>query len=142
MQKTLILGKIEGRRRSKQQDKVVGWHHLLNEHAFEQTPGDSEEPGSLACCSHLFSPQNLYEDGFNMNYIFVERHQEFEGKKQTNSFLNLYLKSLLKLLIHICSLFHVLPPQMSIWALGAGLWLELLKKTKTTPCSCHLHPLC
>ena len=27
------------------------WHHRLNGHGFEQTPGDSEEPGSLACCS-------------------------------------------------------------------------------------------
>ena len=84
MQKTLILGKIEGRRRSRQQDKVLGWHHLLNEHAFEQTPGDSEEPGRLACYSHLFSPQNLYKDGFNMKYIFVERHQGSKEKsKQT-----------------------------------------------------------
>ena len=23
----------------------------INEHEFEQTPGDSEEQGSLACCS-------------------------------------------------------------------------------------------
>ena len=31
--------------------KMVGWHHLLNEHEFEQTVGDSEGQGSLACCS-------------------------------------------------------------------------------------------
>ena len=30
---------------------MVGWHHLLNEHEFEQTPGDSEGQGSLVCCS-------------------------------------------------------------------------------------------
>ena len=30
---------------------MVGWHHRLNGHEFEQTPGDSEEQGSLACCS-------------------------------------------------------------------------------------------
>ena len=30
---------------------MVGWHHQLNEHEFEQTPGDSEGQGSLACCS-------------------------------------------------------------------------------------------
>ena len=88
MEKTLILGKIEGWRRSRYQDEVVGWHHLLYEHEFEQTPGDSEGPGSLACCSHLFSPQNLYEDGFNMKYIFVERHHELEERKK-NSLLNL-----------------------------------------------------
>ena len=33
------------------EDKMVGWHHWLNGHEFEQTPGDSEGQGSLACCS-------------------------------------------------------------------------------------------
>ena len=31
--------------------QLVGWHHQLNGHEFEQTPGDSERQGSLACCS-------------------------------------------------------------------------------------------
>ena len=30
---------------------MVGWHHRLNGHEFEQTPGDGEGQGSLACCS-------------------------------------------------------------------------------------------
>ena len=30
---------------------MVGWHHRLNEYEFEQTLGDSEGQGSLACCS-------------------------------------------------------------------------------------------
>ena len=30
---------------------MVGWHHQLNEHEFEQTLGYNEELGSLACCS-------------------------------------------------------------------------------------------
>ena len=32
-------------------DEMVGWHHQLNGHEFEQTPGDSEGQGSLVCCS-------------------------------------------------------------------------------------------
>ena len=28
-----------------------GWHHQLNGHEFEQTPGDGEGQGSLMCCS-------------------------------------------------------------------------------------------
>ena len=32
-------------------DEMVGWHHRINEHESEQTPGDSEEQGSLVCCS-------------------------------------------------------------------------------------------
>ena len=33
------------------EDEMVGWHHQLNGHEFEQAPGDSEGQGSLACCS-------------------------------------------------------------------------------------------
>ena len=29
------------------EDEIVGWHHWLNEHEFEQTLGDDEEQGSL-----------------------------------------------------------------------------------------------
>ena len=31
--------------------EMVGWHPRLNGCEFEQTPGDSEGQGSLACCS-------------------------------------------------------------------------------------------
>ena len=31
--------------------EMVGWHHQLEGHKFEQAPGDGEEQGSLACCS-------------------------------------------------------------------------------------------
>ena len=52
LEKTLMLGKIEGRRRRGQQRmRWVGWHHRLNGHEFEQTPGYSEGQGSLVCCS-------------------------------------------------------------------------------------------
>ena len=34
-EKTLMLGKIEGRRRKGQQRMMVGWHHRLNVHEFE-----------------------------------------------------------------------------------------------------------
>ena len=33
------------------EDEVVGWHHQLNGHEFEQALGDGEGQGSLACCS-------------------------------------------------------------------------------------------
>ena len=33
------------------EDEMVGWLHRPNEHEFEQTLGDSEGQGSLACCS-------------------------------------------------------------------------------------------
>ena len=33
------------------EDEMVGWHHWLNGHEFEQAPGDGEGQGSLMCCS-------------------------------------------------------------------------------------------
>ena len=33
------------------EDKMIGWHHQLNGHEFEQAPGDGEGQGSLVCCS-------------------------------------------------------------------------------------------
>ena len=33
------------------EDEMIGWHHRLNGHEFEQTPGDGEGQGSLACGS-------------------------------------------------------------------------------------------
>ena len=32
------------------EDEMVGWHHQLNGHEFQQAPGDGEEQGSLECC--------------------------------------------------------------------------------------------
>ena len=50
LEKTLMLGEIEGRRRRGQQKEMVGWHHQLV-HEFEQAPGVGDGQGSLACCS-------------------------------------------------------------------------------------------
>ena len=40
------------------EDEMVGWHHWLNGHVFEQTVGDGEGQGSLACCSS-WGPEEL-----------------------------------------------------------------------------------
>ena len=39
LEKTLMLGKIEGRRRRERQDEMVGWHHRVNGHGFGWTLG-------------------------------------------------------------------------------------------------------
>ena len=57
-------------------DEMVGWHHDLNGHEFEQTLGDSEGQGSLACtwgCKEL----DLIE-GLNNNKSL----QQFKKKKK------------------------------------------------------------
>ena len=52
LEKTLMLGKIEARkRRGSQKDGMVGWHHQFNGHEFEQAPGYGEGHGSLARCN-------------------------------------------------------------------------------------------
>ena len=33
------------------EDEMVGWHHQLSEHEFEQTQRDSDGQRSLVCCS-------------------------------------------------------------------------------------------
>ena len=51
LEKTLIRGKIEGRRRKGwQRMRSLDGYHWLNGHELEQTPGSSEEWGSPACC--------------------------------------------------------------------------------------------
>ena len=32
------------------EDKMVGWHHQLNGHEFEEAPGVGDGQGGLACC--------------------------------------------------------------------------------------------
>ena len=52
LEKTLMLGKIEGgRSREPTEDEMVGWHHWLSGHEFKQGLGVGDGQGSLVCCS-------------------------------------------------------------------------------------------
>ena len=51
LEKTLMLGKTEGRRRRGWQDEMVGWHHRLDGCEFEWTPGVGDGQGGLVCCN-------------------------------------------------------------------------------------------
>ena len=42
LEKSLMLAKTEDSRRRAPEDEMVGWHHQLNGHEFEQTIEDSE----------------------------------------------------------------------------------------------------
>ena len=57
LEKTLKLEKFEGRKATTE-DEMVGSHHQLNGHEFEQTLGDGEGQGSLECCS-LWGPKEV-----------------------------------------------------------------------------------
>ena len=51
LENNLILEKIKHRGKGTSGDEMVGWYHRLDGYEFEQTPGDGEGQGSLACCS-------------------------------------------------------------------------------------------
>ena len=52
LEKDLNAGKDWGQKEKREaEDETVGWHHQLNGHKSEQTPGDSEGQGSLMCCN-------------------------------------------------------------------------------------------
>ena len=46
-----MLGKMKARREGNSEDEMVGWHHQLNGHEFEQAPEVCDGQGSLVCCS-------------------------------------------------------------------------------------------
>ena len=67
-----MLRKIEGRREEMTEDEMVEWHHRLNRHEFEQTPGDGEEQRNLACYSswgHKVSDMTEQLNSSNMETI-------------------------------------------------------------------------
>ena len=50
LEKTLMPEKVEGGKKRGWQDEIVGWHHRLDGHEFEWTPGVGDRQGGLACC--------------------------------------------------------------------------------------------
>ena len=56
------------------EDMMVGLHCPLNGHEFEQTPGDSEEQGSLACCSpwDYKEPDRIEQLNNNNNILYSQ----------------------------------------------------------------------
>ena len=54
------------------EDEMVGWHHRLHGHEFEQAPGDGEGQGSLVCCMQSMGLQRVRHDWAtkqHVNYI-------------------------------------------------------------------------
>ena len=53
------------------EDKMIGWHHQLNGHDFEQALGDSEGQGSLVCCSPWGCKESDMNGGLNYNKMIM-----------------------------------------------------------------------
>ena len=60
--------------------KIVGWHHQLNGHEFEQALGDSEEQGSLVCCSPRCCKELDVTERLNKKNWIYKRNPVTAGK--------------------------------------------------------------
>ena len=55
---------------------MVGWHHELSRHEFEQAPGEGEGQGSLLCCS----PRGRKESDMNEQLKTTTTRQKWWGR--------------------------------------------------------------
>ena len=86
LEKTPMLRKVEGgRKRGRStENEMVGWHHWLDGHEFEQAPGFGDGQGSLACCSPWFTKcktrlsdwTNTYLSNINYSFIFSSKYSQ------------------------------------------------------------------
>ena len=64
--KNWLIGKDRDARKAWRQkgteDEMVGWHHRLDGHEFEQAPGVGNRQGSLVCCSPYGCSQTQLSD--------------------------------------------------------------------------------
>ena len=58
------------------EDEMIGWHHWLDRHEFEQSPGVGDGQGSLACCSGFSSSQtqlNIWTEPLSIGQFQANR---------------------------------------------------------------------
>ena len=63
---------------------MVGWHHPLNEHEFEKTPGDSEGWGSLACYSLTNRQTQQLNNSTEISKTETDKNPEGKYKRSKN----------------------------------------------------------
>ena len=73
-EKTLMLGKTEGRRRREPtEDEMVGWHHRLDGRGFGWTPGVGDGQGGQACCGSWGRKESDTTECLNWALVVVHR---------------------------------------------------------------------
>ena len=55
------------------EDEMVGWHHRLNGHEFEQAPGVGDGQGGLACCSWVAKSQIGLRDCSELICLYIPK---------------------------------------------------------------------
>ena len=76
------------------QDGMVVWHHQLNGHEFEQTPGNSEGQGSLACYNPWGLKESNMTERLNNNKILGKTKQPKRPKQKKNCHSHIHTVSL------------------------------------------------
>ena len=58
------------------EDEMVGWHHLLDRHEFEQAPGVGDGLGGLAYCSPCGCKESDMTERLNSsdNHVIYKRY--------------------------------------------------------------------
>ena len=59
------------------EDEMVGWHHRLDGHEFEQAPGLGDGQGSLACCSPWDGKESDMRKRLSWNELRVTQFLKF-----------------------------------------------------------------
>jgi len=84
------------------EDEVVGWHHWLKGHEFEQILRDSEGQESLACCSPWGHKESDETERLNNKEKCNEKVDGADTPAEGRLFLCYWISTCYKLLIKLC----------------------------------------
>ena len=115
LEKTLMLGKTEGRGRGATEDEMVGWHHWFNGHELGQTLGDGEGQGSLVCCS----PWGCKE--LNMTWWLNSKYNKFYSISYSWTTITMHMTLVWQNISMICKTWAI---QLSSYSLKSWSWLK------------------
>ena len=59
------------------EDEMVGWHHRLIGHEFEQAPGVGDGQGSLVCCSSWGCKESDTTEQLNLKLLVIGLGDDF-----------------------------------------------------------------
>ena len=64
--------------------EMVGWHHWVNGHEFEQAPGDGEGQGSLVLCNPRGRKEYDMTEQLNSNEYYIHYKYKYKCNIYTN----------------------------------------------------------
>ena len=112
-------GKDLGQMKGITEDEMIGWLHRLNGREFEQTPGDSERRGSLACCTPWACKEWDVTEWLNNN-----NHGLSHNRRSTQGIWHFHWKSTGRIQQGLIILFYDDPDSFKIESILAerGMW--------------------